>query len=202
MALERFDRSPDLVDRPRRVPGVTAEGGRPERLLRPRTADEDRQVGLDRARLAERIDHPVETAVVAHPLAVEEAPHQHDRLVEPVEALAEAGAPFLEAERLVLALEPGPADPEDCPSAADVVERRGELRRQPRIAERVRPDHEPEADARRDGGRGREGRPALEDRLLPGTDDREQVIPGPERVPAGRLGGERRVAELRPGRPL
>ena len=46
-----------------------------------------------------------------------------DRLVEPVEALAEA-RPEVDPERLVLALEPGAADAEDRPAVADVVEGR------------------------------------------------------------------------------
>ena len=72
-----------------------------------------------------------------------------DRLVEPVEPLAEAG-PEVDPERLVLALEPGAADAEDGPAARDVVEGRRELGRQPRVAERVGADHQPEPDPARD----------------------------------------------------
>ena len=56
-------------------------------------------------------------------------------------------------ERLVLALEPRAADPEDRPAARHVVERRGELRGEPGVAERVGADHQPEADPARDGRR-------------------------------------------------
>src|SRR4029078_7691353 len=45
-------------------------------------------------------------------------------------------------------------------------------------------------------------RPALEDRLLPRPEDREEVIPGPDRVPACGLGGQTGVAPLGPGRLL
>ena len=130
-------------------------GRRPERLLRAGAADEDRQVGLDRARLAERVRRVGRTALVAEPLAVEQPPHDPDGLVESIQPLPEAGAPVLDPERLVLALEPGAADAEHGPPVADVVEGRRELRRQPRVAERVRPDHQPEPDPPRDRGRGR-----------------------------------------------
>ena len=83
-----------------------------------------------------------------------------------------------------------------------VVECRGELGGEPRVAERVRADHQAEAHALRDRPEGRQRRPALEDGLLPGPEDRHQVIPGPDRVPAGFLGGERGVAEPGPVRGL
>src|SRR5206468_11122221 len=103
----------DLLERaPRCVPGVGVASGRPEGLLGTRATDQDRQVVLDGSRLTERVVHRVEaTLVLLDPLAVEEPPQQHHRLVEPVEPLAEARAPGLEAEGLVLPLEPGAADP-------------------------------------------------------------------------------------------
>ena len=55
----------------------------------------------------------------------------------------------VDAEGVVLALEPGAADAEHGPAARDVVERRGELGGEPGVAERVGPDHQPETDPRR-----------------------------------------------------
>ena len=75
---------------PARVPGVGPQRDGPERLLRPGAADQDRQVRLDRARRAQRVVERVEAALVAEPLAVEQAAHEHHRLVEPVEPLARA----------------------------------------------------------------------------------------------------------------
>src|SRR5439155_6651625 len=110
------------------------------------------------------------------------------------DALAE-----VDAECLVLALEPGATDAQHRAAVRDVVERRRELRGQARVPERVRPDHESQPDARRDRGDAGEECPALEDRLLPGPLDREQVVPGPDRVPAGRLRRQRRLTDLWPG---
>ena len=197
MLAEDVERAADLLERPARVPAVRPQGDDPERLARPGAADQDRQLGLDRTRRAQRVVHRVEAALVAEPLAVEQPAHEHDRLVEPVEPLARA-AEELDAEAVVLALEPGAADAEHGPAARDVVERRGELGGQPRVAERVRADHQPEPDPRRHGAEPGQHAPALEDRLLPRPEDGHQVVPRPDRVPARRLGGEGRIAEARP----
>ena len=66
--------------------------GRAQGLGRPRAADEDRQPRLDGSRRADGIAHRVVPAVVRHGLAVEQAPDESDRLVEPVESLAEPRA--------------------------------------------------------------------------------------------------------------
>ena len=116
----------DLVERPARVPAIGPLGHDPQRLARPGPTDEDRQVGLDRPRLAQRVVERVEATLVAEPLAVEQPAQEHDRLVEPVEPLAGAGEE-VDAEGVVLALEPRPADAEHGPTARHVVERRGEL---------------------------------------------------------------------------
>jgi hypothetical protein len=185
-----------LLDAAAGVPRVGVACRCSEGLLRPGPADQDREPLLYRARLAERVVHPVEPAVVVvDPLTVEQAAKQHDRLVEPIEAFTEPLSPCLEPEGIVLALEPRAPDPEDRPAAADLVEGRGELRGEPRVAERVRADHEPERWSGRDRRETCEGRPALEDRLLPRPDDRVQVVPGPEAVDAGLFGPERRVAD-------
>src|SRR5262245_35948460 len=100
MAIQVLELRPDLVYPARRVPGVAAQGDRPERLLRTRATDEDRQLRLERPRLADRVVERVEAALVAESLAVEQPAQHHDRLVEPVEALAEPG-PEVDPERLV-----------------------------------------------------------------------------------------------------
>ena len=153
---------------------------------------------LDRARRAQRVAELVEAAVVGDPLAVQQAAQQHDRLVEPVEPLAEARSPRLEAERIVLPLEPGAADPQDRPTLRDVIEGRRELGGQPRVAEGVRADHQ--AERRPDGHRRQrtEGRPALEDRALPRPDDRVEVVPGPQAVEPDAVGPLGGVTDRRP----
>ena len=133
------------------VPQVGVRGGRPQRLARPRPTDEDRQPRLDRTRPAERIGHLVEPALVGHGLAVEQPADEPDRLVEPVEALPEPAAE-IDAERVVLPLEPAAAEAEDRATARDVVERRGELRGQARVPERVGTDQQAESDAFRERG--------------------------------------------------
>ena len=70
--------------------------------------------------------HLVEPALVGHGLAIEQSADQPDRLVQPVEPLAEAAAE-IDAERVVLPLEPAAAEAQDRPTARDVVERRREL---------------------------------------------------------------------------
>ena len=187
----------DLLDRAAGVPAVGPQRHGPERLARPGPADQDRQVALKRPRGEESVVERVEAALVAEPLAVEQPAHEHDRLVQPVEPLAVPGEE-VDAVGVVLALEPRATDAEDGPPARQVVERRGQLGRVARVAERVRADHEPEPDARRDRGEARQDAPALEDRLLPRPEDGHQVIPCPDGVPARLLGGEGRIAEARP----
>ena len=147
MALQRLQRIGDLVHRARRVPGVGALGDDPQRLLAAAAADEDRQVGLDRSRFAQRVVHRVARSLVGHALAVEQSAHQHDGLVQPAEPLTRARAE-VDAEGVVLALEPGAADAEHRAAGRDVVERRGELGGDTRVAERVGADHQAEPDAR------------------------------------------------------
>ena len=130
--------------RPVRVPQVGVPGDHRDRLARPGAADEDRQPRLDRPRLADGVGHRVVPALVGDALAVEQAPDQRHGLAEPVEPLAEP-APELEAERVVLPFEPAAADAEDRPPAADVVERRGQLGREPGVAERVGGDEQAQA---------------------------------------------------------
>ena len=125
-----------------RVPGVARSATVRSGLLRARAADEDRQVRLDRPRLARGRRASCRSGRRASNRSPSSSrAHQPDRLVEPVEALAEA-RPEVDAEGVVLPLEPRAADAEDRPAVADVVHRRRELRGQPGVAERVGADHE------------------------------------------------------------
>ena len=115
----------------------------------------------DRAGFAERVIEAVEATLVGHPLAIEQATDQADRLVQSIKALAETG-PEVHPERVVFALEPATADAEDRPAARDVVERRDELRGESRVAERVGRNHQAEIGACREGRERRQRCPALE----------------------------------------
>ncbi len=183
------------------VPDVRVACHQGQRLARPGPADQDRQPRLDRTRLAHGVVHPVEAAVVRHPLAVEQPPDQRHRLPEPVEPLAETGAE-VDPEGVVLALEPAAADAQDRAAAADVVEGRRELGRQAGVAEGVGRDEQADP---RPGGHGRDRgqrRPALELGVAPVALVGEQVVVEPEVVEAGGLGPDDGVAKLRPAGPL
>ena len=186
-----------LLERPVRVPRVRPAGDGSQCLLRAAAADEDRQVSLQRDRAQERVVEAVEAPGVVEALAVEEAAHQPDGLVEAVQALAHA-RPEVDPERRVLAGEPGAADPQGRPAARHVVEGRRELGGVARVPERVGADHQSHLHAPRAGRHGAHGQPALQDRLLPWPEDGVEVIPGPDGVPAGILGGEGGREEARP----
>ena len=134
-------------------------------------------------------------------LAVEEAPDEPDRLIEPIEPLAEAG-PEVEPERLVLALEPAPAETEHEAPVREVVDGRRELGGQARVAEGVGGHQQAEPDLLGEHSEGGECRPALELRVGGVAFVGEQVVVDPERVPARALDGEAGVAQGRPARPV
>ncbi len=154
-------------------------------------------MGLDRTGRADCIPEPVEAAVVRDVLTVEQAPDQRHRLAQSVEPLAEPAAE-IEPEGVVLALEPSSADAQHRPATRDVVDRGRDLRRQPRVAQRVRGDHQAKSGPGRDGCRSGERRPALELGIGPVALVRQQVIVEPQVVETGRLGVQHPVAELRP----
>ena len=179
VALQDLDLVGHLLDRAHRVPHVRVAGDRPQRLLLTAAADHDRQVPLDRRRgVAQVVERVAPARLGGDRLAVEDAPHGADRFVEPVEALAEAG-PEVDAVRRVLELHPGAADAQDRPAVADVVERRGGLGDETRVAERVGTDEQPEPRLLGLACPGVEQRPALEDRLVRVAEDRVEVVPGP-----------------------
>src|SRR4051794_20609546 len=194
--LEDVDPHLDVVERPARVPTVGPERHRSERLLRTGPTDEDRQVRLDRTRLAQRVVEPVEAAFVAEPLAVEESADEHHRLIEPVEPLTDRRE--VDGVGLMLAGETGGTDPQGRAAHGEGVERRGELRDVARIAERVGADHEPESNAAGEGSEAGKDAPAFEDGLLPRAEDRREVVPCPDAIPAHIVRGEGGVAEARP----
>ena len=94
-----------------------------ERLPLAAAADQDRQVLLHGRRVVQHVLRVVEAAARGRRRRRGACSHQLDRLVEPVQPLAEARAE-LDPEGRVLGLEPGAADPEVHAAAAHVVERR------------------------------------------------------------------------------
>ena len=100
-------------------------------LLRAGPADEDRQVRLDRPRRGQRVVERVEPALVAEPLAVEQAADQHHRPRRSDRGVRRS-AREVDAVGVMLALEPGAADAQDRPAVREVVEgRRRAWRRGP-----------------------------------------------------------------------
>ena len=129
--------------------------------------------------------------------AVEQRAHGRRGLVHPVQALAEAAAE-LDPVGLVLRLEPGPADAQDRPPVAQVVERGGQLGGETGIAEGVGADQQAKPHALGDLGPGGQAHPSLEDRLQRVAEDRVQVVPGPEMVVAELVDPARGVLVRRP----
>ena len=183
------------------VPQVGVARGGPQRLLAAGAADQDREPRLDRPRLADRVDHRVEPAGMRDLLAGEQPLDQPDRLLQPVEPLAEA-RPEIEPECFVLALEPAAADAEDEPAVRKVIERRRQLRGEARVAERVRGDEQAELRRCRERREGGERRPALELGGAPVALVGEEVVVEPQAVEPGRLRREAGFAQLRPAGPL
>src|SRR5450759_2096162 len=108
-------------------------------------------------------------------------PDDRQRLPEPAQPLRKTRAE-LDAEVEMLLLEPGGAKAEDRPAAADLVERRGHLRHEGRVADRIRPDHETDPDALGRGRPGGDRQPSLEDGAVRVADDRVEVVPRPQGV--------------------
>ena len=108
----------------------------------------------------------------------------------------------VDAEGVVLALEPAAAEAEDEPALRQVVDGRGELRGEARVAERVGGHEQAEADVLRQDGKGRQRRPALHLGVGRVALVGEEVIVDPEGVPAGTLRGQAGVAQVRPVRPV
>ena len=157
----------------------------------------DGQVVLDGPWMDAQVVEGVAAVRARHLAPVEQRSQRRCGLRQPVESLAEA-APEVDAERLVLELEPGTADACDGPAAADVVDGRDALGGEPGIPERVGTDEEPQSRAfRRLGDRG-ERRVPLEDGLVRITEDGVDVVPGPQVVEPELVGPHRRIEEARP----
>ena len=198
---EDGDSVANVLERAARVPAVRPQRDGPQRLLRAGPADEDRQMRLDRSRLGQRVVERVEPALVAEPLAVEQAPDQHHGLVEAIEAFADRPGSRCRRRHARVRTRrrrcPGsPGRPRGGRGSSS------SLATCPGLRNVLAPTIRPRRTRRVSGASAGEHAPALEDRLLPRTEDREQMVPGPDRVPAGVLGGEGRVTEARPIGPL
>ena len=135
--------------------------------------------------------------MVLDALPVEQPPDETSRLVQAVQALAEA-RPELDAEGLVLAGEPAAAETQHGTAAGQVVEGGRELGGQARRPERVGPHQQAQADRPGQPGQRRQRGPALELGVVRVTLVGEQVVVDPDRVPAGALGGQGGLAQVRP----
>jgi len=93
----------------------------------------------------------------------------------------------------VLVFEPAATEPEDEPAVADVIDRRRDLRGEPRVPQRVCGDEHADPRPLRDGGDGRQRGPALELRRIAIAFVVEQVIVDPKVVGTGGLRGANRV---------
>ena len=88
----------------------------------------------------------------------------------------------------MLELEPGAAEAHDRSAAADVVDGRDGFGHKSGVPERVGADEQSKWNAFGGLRNGRERRVTLEDRLVGVAEDREEVVPGPERVEPERFG--------------
>ena len=152
-------------------------------LLLPGAADHDRQVRLDGRRGEAQAVGPVPRARVRDLLTVQQRAHDLERLLQPVEAVAEAPSE-LDAVRRVLALVPSPAEAQDRPAAADVVDGRDRLGDEARVPEGDGAHEQAEPDATGHRRPGSEARVPLEHGPVGVPDGGEQVVPGPQVVVA------------------
>ncbi len=142
---------------------------------------------LDRSRGTDRIVHPVEAPFVGNDLAVQQPADEADGLIQSFDALAESVAK-IEAERLVLPFEPRRTDAQYRSAAGEVVEGRCQLGREPRVPEGVGAHHETQPGPTGQGGQSSQDAPAFEDGLIRRAEDRVEMVPRPDRFPAGSFG--------------
>ena len=187
----------DLLDRPGRVPGVPGAGHRAERLLRPGATDEDRQVGLDRPG-----QERGSCSVVGRSVVVDRSPSSRRRMIATDSSSRSRRSPNPAPKSIPNAscsrsnqAPPMPRTARPSLMWSRVV---ASLAVRPGLRNVFAPTIRPSRTGRRHRGPGREGQPALEDRLAPRALDGQEVVPRPERVPAGRLRREGGVAEARP----
>ena len=136
-------------------------------------------------------------AIVGNGLAVKEATDEPDSLVQALEARA-VGVPEVEAECLVFAPEVAGPEAKDQAAVGDVVQRGGELRDVPRVAESD--GCHQHADPRRlaQWRQGRQRRPALVLGPAPVAQIGKQVVLGPQGVEAGTIRRLPRLAKRPP----
>ena len=93
VASQDLDLVAQLLDAAHRVPHVGVARNGAERLLLAGAADHDRQMFLERLRVEDEVLEPIPASGRRRDrLAIEQPPHGGDRLVHPVEALAESRA--------------------------------------------------------------------------------------------------------------
>ena len=102
------------------------------------------------------------------------------------------------AEGNVLRVVPATADTQDQPAAADVIEGRGHLGQEGRVAVLGGHDQDPELGPGRDRGRRGQHGPGLVDARRLAIEAEQQVVVDPDRVEAGGLRCHGHVADLRP----
>ena len=195
--LQELDLPGDDVRWPEAVPDVGVAGGDAERHPLSAAADEQGQPLLDRLRLAEGVGDRVVPAGERRALVVEERADQAARLTQ----LREPDRDGVERDAVhpVLGLMPGRAEPEDRAPARDVVERGGHLREDRGVPVGVAGHEHRDLHVLRDRTPGGEDLPALEVRTRRVADERDEVIPGHERVVAEPVHEEPVLAHLVPG---
>jgi hypothetical protein len=132
-------------------------------------------------------------------LAVNQSTDDADRLLKAIEALAKARSK-VDAKGFVLAFEPAASDPENGPTAGQMVEGRGEFGGMAGVPERVCAHEQAEPDPiDEDGERGQRG-PSFELGIGWLAFVGQQVIVDPDRIPAGRLDRPTGRQQVRPAR--
>ena len=198
MRSQDADLALHLLDRSGEVPPVGVPGDRPQGLLLAAAPDHDRKATRApnwKWAMTERPEVVATALRARHLLTAQEGGDRGHGLVEPIEPIAEAAAEVDPVGR-VLVLEPGAAEPEPGSAAGDVVDRDRRLGGQAGVTEGVGADHEPEVRTLGHRGPGSQQGRALEDVLVRVAHDRVEVVPGPERVQPGGVGGAGGVAQL------
>ena len=167
---------------PPRVPGVGVRERDPEHA-RPVAADHQRQAPRGRRQQDGVVGLP-EAARERDPLAVQQAAHDRERLLEARHAMV-----VRDPEGAELLLVPAGAEAEHEAPAADLVDRRGHLRDQARRVEAGAGDERTEPHPLGRGGEGGQQRPRLPGPALgPAVAAVEQVVAEPDRVEAAGFG--------------
>ncbi len=190
-----------LVDRSGQVGLVGVLGHEPQGLLLAAAPDHHRDA-TDRRRLVDGVLDLVAGAVEARALVAEHRQDDLQRLLQLLEPVGEGAE--LEAERVVLELEPPGADAELGPTVRDDVERGDDLGQQRRVAVRVAGDEGAQAHVRGLPGQGAERRVALEHEGVGVAQHRQlvEVVHQQHRVEARPVGRRRLGRHLveQPGR--